>query len=520
MSIFSVSISSLGNVFYDGFMMICSWLVALLLNAINVLENIFRGLAGLPNSNATSTTIGVGDSTGNFIIDTLQGDAVRNLMLSLTFFALAVLVLMVILAIIRNVYKEDSKVTVSSIVGQALKAAIGFILVPAVCLVGVIFSNVLLEAIDGATNTNAVNKSFGYGVFSSAKDTNVEDVNPFEYYSDPNNTETASNLAVDDADFGMVSMAIYCQYLQYKLLPVMFYKQSSYAIEGVSGAIDTAEEIGYFYSKISGAYTANFPDWQLNDRDQPVQVKLQIVYWTGFWATYTHYFENYDSSTNTDGYHYYWNGTDISDKYYVMYKAAHWVIDTFDYYSEQFEDLTLRWNYPDAGSEAKQNEFINKNAQSLAGRCTLTVKRTDNFYNNKNINKVFYFAKNINYFYALLGCFLVLKALFNICFGMAKRIVQIIIYYILSPIALAMYPWDNGAAFGKWRSDFVGYTIGAYAAIAGMNLTVQLISPITNLTIFKSASLNGLTKLILYIVLAQGVGTLIGTISSWIGGKD
>ncbi|MFQ6773142.1 MAG: hypothetical protein ACLRFG_01540 [Clostridia bacterium] len=462
---------------------ICKPIATMLFTAIDTVDSVFRRLAGI------KSTADVQAGTKDFVDQLIESPAVKNIMISLMLFGVCVLVLMVILAIIRNVYKDDSKVTISSIFGQAIKAVLGFILIPAFCLVGVKFSNVILQTIDGATQAGGqISSSFTYGIYSACMEDDDSDTNPYKVYADPYTDQG------DDYRANQQALMIFCQYLNNK------FTEAGYVSNVIEdGNIDTAGEIQVFYANMATAIFNNFPD--ILKKDAP-KIFLRLQEYMGGWWIFTDnlvYFNQYDKEDNTDGYHYYLydeSGASIEideEKLAGFYTRITNMFGFYYYDSDGMRHDTTSWN----------------------------IKKKNSIWNNNNVLTIFKVNEDLNYFNALLASILIFMALWKLCFGMAKRIVQIVILYILSPIALAMYPWDNGSAFGGWKKDFVGYTIGAYGAVAAMNLTVQLMPIVTNLNIIPERPVvNAFAKLVMYIVLAQGMASLVSTLSGWIGGKD
>ena len=468
----SLGLGSLGNIFADLIDTILWSLCKLLFSALNTIENVFRALTGV---NQVSNQSG---GSGDVIVDVLQQPVTKNLMFALTLFGVCVLVLMVILAIIRNVYKDDSKVTVSSIFGQAIKAVMGFILIPALCLVGVMFSNVILRAVDGATKSSeAKDSSFTYGIISACA--TDEQSNPFQdaLAVQENGELTELNEAI----------IIYCDYL-YDLTAVHMgiYSQVNEVID-VGLGINTIEEANAYYTVVMEEYYNNFPNWHKypdyhEDAGKYRKITLDMKYKKGGFlgiGSTTYYFAN-------DYKAYFIGDKEVSDS------------DAF----ENYFNLLTEGDNP----VIRDHKF--------------TIKKTSSQWTNGSLDKAFNTKIDIHYFYAFIATLLTIMPLFKICMGLTKRIVQLIVLYVLSPIALAMYPWDNGSAFGSWKKDFVGYTIGAYGAVAGMNLTIQIMPIITHLQISASAGINTFIQLLLIIILAQGIGSLVSTLSGWIGAKD
>ncbi len=525
------------NIIADGFQWLCSKITNILFNLITALESLCKGLAGLPvDSSATGTSwtdkVGATTDNQNLIVQLFRNETVVKLMSSLLLFGIVVLVLCVILAIIRNIYKDDSKVTISSIMGQAIKAVIGFILVPALCLIGVMVSNEILIAVNGATNA-AGTASFAAGIYQACNDSE-QSVNIFQQFSDSAQRSQVDKEDEDSESSMHMATIVYAQYLWQMLTENYYYdgtnvksRQDSRTTsgngtgsyidvlglmtkpkdgeclyidkngntsdenarhfsngDGIDGIIDTGEDVQAFYEVLLSQYTVNFPKAEKTEKGKFIKVSIDLT------GSKDRHFNAGEKKVGGYMFDYYYYGECIfSSENYAKNK----------YIVPCYESL-------------KANNTFEKNSW--------TFQKTNSQWTNENLNTTLGMGDDINYFYALIVAILVAKALASICFGLAKRIVQLVIYYVLSPIALALYPFDNGKAFGSWKSDFVGYTVGAYGAIAGVNLVIQIMPIIKKINIFSSTTLSNIARLIFYIILAQSMESLVKLLSGWIGGKD
>lgn len=574
---------------------LCKPISEIMFVALDTIEQIVMGLAGI-SSKATMQN----GKAENIVVTLLQSDTTRKLMSSMMLFGICVLFLCVILAIVRNVYKDDSKVTISSIIGQAIRAVIGFILVPGLCIVGVMLSNVILQAIAGVTSAGGrMGNSFSSGIYEACSvgekgsiflnyTTNMteEDLNTifndFKDDKDVKNEETQTSM-----EFATI---MYAQYLYYLLTENYYWRcgiisvkssaqgainymaQTAYTMSRqVSGLgayddsyndgfidilgiktpsdecayltpavmnygggnpnyIDTPEDVIAFYNVLYSQYLNNFPNalgLSYTGESQrvvqgqqfvggiPEKELIELAKESGKHSVIKVLVENsynFFGCPKTDFAYYYhgkcvydWNanldemtecGETVGDRGFRLLKGAWRALCN----SGEFATIdngtknNMRFDF-----QLSSNSLTNAGLKGALGLGT----------------------SEMNWFYAFMASVLVFKSLFFICFGLAKRIVQLLVYYILSPIALALYPFDNGKAFGSWKSDFVGYTIGAYGAVAGMNISIQLVGTVlNNINIFYSGTLNAFTRLIMYIVLAQGIESLVKMLSGWIGGKD
>lgn len=143
-------------------------LFAIIFNIINLLQAVFRGLAGVGGSitistgdifGSNSSTVitspnggNGGETTTGIIYYFLTSNLIKNLFMSILLLALFLIIIFTAMAFIKNAYASKQK-TWQEIVGNAFKGLANFIFIPVCCLLGVWLSNILLVAIDGATST-------------------------------------------------------------------------------------------------------------------------------------------------------------------------------------------------------------------------------------------------------------------------------------------------------------------------------------------------------------------------------
>ena len=141
---------------------------------INLLQSIFYQLAGIgtthyqtgrswfSNTTITAENDGGEGSTG-LIYYLLTSNLVKNLFLSILVLAVLLIIVFTAMAFIKNAYASKQK-SWQEIVGNAFKGLANFIFIPVCCLLGVWLSNILLNAINGATSgggaTNMSRKLF------------------------------------------------------------------------------------------------------------------------------------------------------------------------------------------------------------------------------------------------------------------------------------------------------------------------------------------------------------------------
>ncbi|MBQ8431097.1 MAG: hypothetical protein IJX26_04105, partial [Clostridia bacterium] len=117
------------------------------------LQSLFRSLAGLEsmNINGQAVNASVDEPAYDIVYYLIGSDIVIDIFVSMIVFGMILLVVMTILAIIRNTYQDKQK-PISSFIYDSFKGLLGFLLVPIACIVGLMFSNVILQLVDSATS--------------------------------------------------------------------------------------------------------------------------------------------------------------------------------------------------------------------------------------------------------------------------------------------------------------------------------------------------------------------------------
>ena len=154
----------------------------------------------------------------------------------------------------------------------------------------------------------------------------------------------------------------------------------------------------------------------------------------------------------------------------------------------------------------------------------------------------YYNLSNINYFILYVGLCMCVVTLFKACFGMIKRMYTATMLFMISPGVIGIWPLDNGAAFNKWRSAFVGSVLSAYGVVLALNLYFDIVGIIKSIYLFDPAQVannipyalyglwpfawglayyaNRLVQGIMIVVGALMIGEFSSTISNFIGATD
>ncbi len=160
--------SLIGTLMYPMFSVIFTFIMAI--------ESMFYGFAGIGDvaiGNTMITSANEGNLTDTGIIYyLLTSEFVRNLFLSLLLLAIVLLVLFAAIACVRNMYAEKPK-TWQEIFNSTIKGLMGFIITPVLCLVGAWAGNILLKAINTATNPSGTSSLAGELFVVSAYNANI-----------------------------------------------------------------------------------------------------------------------------------------------------------------------------------------------------------------------------------------------------------------------------------------------------------------------------------------------------------
>ena len=179
-------------------------------------QSIFRGLAGLEGMRIDGVAVnGEGQESYDIAYWLISTDIVMDIFWSMLLFSVFLLIIMTILALIRNTY-EDKQKPVWDIISASFKGLFGFILVPALVVVGLMFSNVILRAIDAGTSFGNSTKMSTNLFMSSAYDANLlrqDDIdycrNEFEKIVDGTNFEEYEDVGSYYSNIATLTLSDY-----------------------------------------------------------------------------------------------------------------------------------------------------------------------------------------------------------------------------------------------------------------------------------------------------------------------
>ncbi|MBR6778739.1 MAG: hypothetical protein IKM43_01110 [Clostridia bacterium] len=197
-------IDALGTIIYP--------LFSIIFVLIDGVQDIFKAFAGTGNINFGGKTIkstNSGEETETGLLYYLfQHDIIRNLLFSIMLLAIILLIVFTVMAFIKNAYAAKQK-SWKDIVGSALIGLANFVFIPVCCLLGVWLGNILLNAIEGATNITEAT-SMSRQLFISAA-YNANDIRNGTYQEDHGDDwadDLVSDITILISDAGLEGVIV------------------------------------------------------------------------------------------------------------------------------------------------------------------------------------------------------------------------------------------------------------------------------------------------------------------------
>lgn len=153
---------------------------------------------------------------------------------------------------------------------------------------------------------------------------------------------------------------------------------------------------------------------------------------------------------------------------------------------------------------------------------------SDYCYSNLQSVVAYYNPFAVNYLVLIFAGCLILKALFNCCFGMIDRLYRCTALFIVMPLAVGMAPVKDN--LGSWRSNFMSKALSAYGIVISMNIFFTIVQVMLKIDItftgdftalpFPNSFMVGLVKSLMVIVGCQMIAKLAGDMGSYFGGGN
>ena len=132
----------------------------------------------------------------------------------------------------------------------------------------------------------------------------------------------------------------------------------------------------------------------------------------------------------------------------------------------------------------------------------------------------YYNLWSANYLLGFLGIFACFGLLFNIIFGLMKRLIICIALFLVNAPVIGLQPLDDGNAFKEWRKTFISYFISGYGAVVGMNLFFLILPVLQGISLFNISILDKIFNMLIIIAGLAMIKKLIAMLSAFVGGVD
>ncbi len=500
-----------------------------ILTACDVIKTCFNKFAGIENFE---------NSNNDIISQALDSSVIKNLMISLIVLCVILMIVLTIITIIKNMYATN-KIGWKAILLNNLKGFVGFFVIPAVCMFGMLIGNIVLKAIDGATNLS------GYYSVSSMLFNTTSDKSDYisvlmdsDDIDDQNSAFKLAEYYVSD-EVGDLSKAIEYYYnfncnesIYEKSLLNLSAEEIKSASSESGSLVETTD-----YKKVSELYpnVTSYEDlltivWNVQDLDNydysldyDLSHKIYTLKNGVYEQVSVNEIMNFKLSKNISNYYILLEDTYVDDlaKFGLISKISYSIRTGF---TDNF--LSFFKNNPNA-SFTISTDKIYEITDIYSKSYTVKFDSTDNagnIINNYHLTTknvvCFYSLSDMNLFMAIIGSLFMGYAFIVLIIGLIKRMFNIVFLYVLSPIPLSMIPFSGQSAFNNWKTDFIKNVIAGYSAVAGLNIYFSVYDVFNNITYFGVAFWDGVIKFLVFVVGLMCVNEIIDRISSYIGGGN
>ena len=102
-------------------------------------------------------------------------------------------------------------------------------------------------------------------------------------------------------------------------------------------------------------------------------------------------------------------------------------------------------------------------------------------YNDRQTVKALYELGEVQWYIGFAGIIVAIGVYVNFTFGLIQRAINMAVLYVMSPITIAFYPFDDGAKFNSaFVKPFYQQTISVFAVVISLNMWLVLFGPLLN----------------------------------------
>lgn len=425
------------------------------------LQTCFRRLAGLEKYYYSEDNAKVDAAEGDVLLKLISSKTVVEALIAMTLFAVALLLIVTIIQIIRVEYTtEGSKNSKGTILGKAIKSFAMFILVPVVCFLGIFVSNKVLFALDAATSQSGASMLSGTIFLAGASEANVVRKGSTE--------EPAVSLT---ALLSGVSSGIGSDYTC-----KANYDATNHTLVGFKSTI--------FHSNKTSADAARY-----EVASQIDSIMVQSYNRVTKSSTGTTYKVSDIRSSNT---------------------------------SKSISNNNSETTSTGSASIIQSNPSTN-NGDAMSG-LNFIYDETVVHYSNQKVVHYFYDCCDMNFFVMYVGTYFILMSMIKASVGLIMRLYKGVALFIVSPAIIALTPIDDGNAYKSWRKNFLSCVIGAYGYVVGLNLLFLIMTVVDNISLFPDQfgfyTANWMVRALMVIVGVNMLPDLASLMSGFIGGED
>jgi len=98
----------------------------------------------------------------------------------------------------------------------------------------------------------------------------------------------------------------------------------------------------------------------------------------------------------------------------------------------------------------------------------------------------YYNLWEVNYILCIASLIVVAWIFLKIMLGLTKRLFEVMLLFLASPIAISMMPLDDGKAMKSWKEKFIGRVCMVFAPVVIMNLFIFLLGWISNVDVLST----------------------------------
>ncbi len=132
----------------------------------------------------------------------------------------------------------------------------------------------------------------------------------------------------------------------------------------------------------------------------------------------------------------------------------------------------------------------------------------------------FYDLWQFNFIVAFGGGVTIFSLVLSIIFGMMSRLIQGAALFLIYPTMLSIAPLDQFKAFKGWGQKFMAQVLMAVGSITAVNVLMLIIPYLNNFSFFNIGLIDAIINMVLLITGIVMVKDFIGIVSGFIGAAD